>query len=99
MSAAVAGPRGDVEAVALLVILVVGVVVRLAFAARVPVLVDGDASHYYEPTHALLSGQGSPLPLARQPLYPAFIALPTLVLGKSLKRLGGDRPPAITVMP
>ena len=75
------------DAAAILLIVVVGLALRLAFAARMPVLIDGDSSHYHEAAHALLTGQGFPLPLARQPLYPAFIALVGFLLGESLERL------------
>jgi 4-amino-4-deoxy-L-arabinose transferase-like glycosyltransferase len=75
------------DAAAILLIVAVGLALRLAFAARMPVLIDGDSSQYHEAAYALLTGQGFPLPLARQPLYPAFIALVALLLGESLERL------------
>ena len=72
---------------ALVAILLVGAALRLAFCPRAPIFTHGDSQQYYEPARALLDGRGFDLAYKRAPLYSAFIALLTLLLGPSLHGL------------
>ena len=72
------------DALALVFVVGVGAALRVVFFDRAPVFIGGDTSQYYLPAHALLNGEGFPLPLKRPPLYPLFMALVGRALGPDL---------------
>src|SRR5687768_11535405 len=88
---ALAGARGAVarhpDLVALSLIVVVGAALRVAFSPGAPVLVHGDSYQYFRPAHALITGDGFPLPLKRPPVYPVFMAGVGSLLGQDLRHL------------
>jgi 4-amino-4-deoxy-L-arabinose transferase-like glycosyltransferase len=65
----------------------VAAAVRLAFFPRAPVFIGGDSSQYYVPAHALMTGEGFPLPLKRPPFFPVFVALIGRAFGEDLRNV------------
>lgn len=66
--------RWRADAVALAVVLLVGVAVRILFAASAPVLLQGDSETYLGPALDLVRGEGFDLSIKRTPGYPLLIA-------------------------
>jgi 4-amino-4-deoxy-L-arabinose transferase-like glycosyltransferase len=71
------------DLVCLLVLLVVGGGMRLAFAFRAPPLfIGGDSQTYLVPGYELARGLGFSPILKRPPLYPLFVAFSIVVMGE-----------------
>jgi hypothetical protein len=77
--------RAHPDAFALTLILLAAALVRLAFFPRAPVFIGGDSSQYYVPAHALMMGEGFPLPLKRPPFFPVFVAAIGRAFGEDLR--------------
>src|SRR5688500_14755502 len=77
--------RAHPDAFALTLIILAAVAVRIAFFPHAPVFIGGDSSQYYVPAHALMMGEGFPLPLKRPPFFPVFVAFIGRVLGDDLR--------------
>jgi 4-amino-4-deoxy-L-arabinose transferase-like glycosyltransferase len=88
---ALAGVRGAVarhpDLAALSLIVIVGAALRVAFSPGAPVFVHGDSYQYFRPAHAVMTGDGFPLPLKRPPVYPVFMAGVGSLLGEDLRHL------------
>src|SRR5687768_2031269 len=75
--------RGHQDLACVLVLLVVGASLRLAFAFRSPpFFVGGDSQTYLVPGYELAHGLGFAPILKRPPLYPLFVAFSIAVLGE-----------------
>lgn len=72
---------------ALVLILLIGAGLRVAFFPRAPIFIHGDSTQYYVPAHDLMDGQGLQIPLKRPPVYPVFIAAVGTWLGENLSYL------------
>src|SRR5687768_4016773 len=75
--------RGHQDLACVLVLLVVGASLRLAFAFRSPPLfVGGDSQTYLIPGYELARGLGFAPILKRPPLYPLFVAFSIVLMGE-----------------
>ncbi len=72
------------EALPLLVVVLVALALRAAFAFRVPVFVTKDSLEYVEPALSLLSGGPLVLAQRRTPVYPLFVAGAFGIFGQDL---------------
>lgn len=79
--------RRPADGAALTLVILVAASVRVLFAWQTPAFVGGDSTNYHDPAYHLLIGDGFPLPVPRQPLYPVFIALVARLFGESLENL------------
>ena len=72
---------------AILLIVAVAVLIRIAFAASAPPFIDPDGEGYYLPAHDLVFGLPFQPDLRRTPVYPFFIAAVIWLFGEDLQRL------------
>jgi hypothetical protein len=77
-------PRVDI---ALLLVMLVAMVCRLAFALRPPPFLTPDSQGYFLPGWELAHGLGFGPELRRTPAYPLFIALVVFLFGEDLRAL------------
>jgi len=77
--------RAHPDAFALTLILIAAAEIRIAFFPLAPVFIGGDSSQYYVPAHALMTGEGFPLPLKRPPFFPVFVAMIGRTFGEDLR--------------
>lgn len=75
------------DLLALGVVVAVGLVARLVFAAGAPVFLEGDSQSYLLPGWELATGQGFSPELRRTPLYPLFVAASFRAFGQDLDAL------------
>ncbi|HEX3246336.1 MAG TPA: glycosyltransferase family 39 protein [Chloroflexota bacterium] len=87
MSAMLRTLRAHPDALALTLILLAAATLRIIFFPRAPVFIGGDSSQYYVPAHALMVGEGFPLPLKRPPFFPVFVALVGRGFGEDLRNV------------
>ncbi len=69
------------DLLAALLVAVVATGLRIAFFPGAPLFLHGDTYQYYRPAADLVAGGTFDLPLKRPPLYPAFMALVSVVTG------------------
>jgi 4-amino-4-deoxy-L-arabinose transferase-like glycosyltransferase len=79
--------QAHAEVLALGGVLLVGLLLRLAFAFRAPVLVLGDSETYLGPALDLERGSGFDLALKRTPGYPVLISATLALFGEDLRTL------------
>jgi hypothetical protein len=72
------------DALAIGLVVLVAVVIRVAFAFRVPVFMQRDSIGYFLPAWDLLNGYGFDLSIRRTPVYPAFLASAIALFGEEL---------------
>ncbi|MCC6177888.1 MAG: glycosyltransferase family 39 protein [Chloroflexi bacterium] len=76
--------RAHPDLVAMLLIVLVALTLRGAFAFRVPAFVTKDSIEYVEPALDLVDGEPFVLAQRRTPAYPLFMALAMSVFGRDL---------------
>ena len=72
---------------ALLLLLLVGLTIRLAFTFRAPIFLVHDSITYFESGYELARGSGFELAFKRTPLYPLFIAGVVALVSEDLQAL------------
>lgn len=72
---------------AVVVIIAVAAVIRMAFAPSAPPFLNPDSEGYYLPAHDLVAGRQFQPDLRRTPTYPLFIAAVIALLGEDLQTL------------
>ena len=83
-SAWLIGLRAHPDRLALAALCGLGLVLRLAFSTRAPVLLTKDSFEYFQPAFNLANGLGFDLALRRPPIYSLFAAGSLLALGENL---------------
>jgi 4-amino-4-deoxy-L-arabinose transferase-like glycosyltransferase len=71
----------------LVAVLLIGLVLRLAFARIAPVFLEGDSQSYLVPAWDLASGQGFSPELRRTPIYPLLVTASFTLFGQDLQPL------------